>query len=79
MNSMDRDAAITACITLKLPTHLIRSLESAAQAQGISTDCLVADLLAEEFDPYNKPGAGRCSLRTGLSSTGPTPLPLQQP
>ena len=76
---MDSNASLTAYITLKLPRHLLSSLENAAQSQGMSPDHLVVDLLAREFDPFHQHGAGRCSLRTGLSSEGPTPLPLQQP
>jgi hypothetical protein len=76
---MDSDAFTTTCITLNLPRHLLTSLQNAARSQGISADHLVVDLLSRELDPLHKPGAGRCSLRTGLCSEGPTPLPLQQP
>ncbi|MEB3297480.1 MAG: hypothetical protein VKL23_08095 [Cyanobacteriota bacterium] len=76
---MDSNASITTSITLKLPSHLLRSLEDAAQSQGVSPDHLMVDLLSREFDPLHQQGAGRCSLRTGLCSEGPTPLPLQQP
>jgi hypothetical protein len=68
-----------ATLTLRLSPHLLSLIEEEAVAQGMGTDQLVSELLLRQLGSQHRPGAGRCSLRTGLWSEGPTPLPLQQP
>lgn len=68
-----------ATISLRLPRQLLSVLEDEARSQGVSQERLVAEMLTRQLGSIPHKGAGRCSLRTGLCSEGPTPLPLQQP
>jgi hypothetical protein len=73
---------------LVLDSDLHQRLLAAAEAEGVSLQCLCEGWLQEGLqrhgrDPGCNPGresepAGRCSVRTGHSAIGPVPLPLQQ-
>ncbi|MFN6132911.1 MAG: hypothetical protein ACK46L_08425 [Synechococcaceae cyanobacterium] len=62
-----------------LPHDLVSMIEDVAIHQGTSIDETVVLLLNQAVEQCTIRGNGRCSLRTGLQSVGPRPLPLQQP
>ena len=66
-------------VTWCLPEDLVITLENMAAIQGTTTQEMVSSLLSQAVQQGVVPGHGRCSLRTGLHSEGPRPLPLQQP
>ena len=66
-------------VTWSLPEDLVVTIENLAAIQGTTTQDMVTSLLSQAVDKGVIPGPGRCSLRTGLHSEGPRPLPLQQP
>ncbi|MEB3199600.1 MAG: hypothetical protein VKK62_03600 [Synechococcaceae cyanobacterium] len=68
----------TSPVLWSLPSDLLHHLEQQARSEGISPQDLAVRLLAAGVEP-EAGGSGRCSLRIGLSSEGPRPLPLQQP
>jgi len=70
---------ITENVSWSLPSDLVTTLESFAAQQGLSVEAMVVSLLSQSVEQFNGQGNGRCSLRTGLHSEGPRPLPLQQP
>ncbi len=68
-----------------LDGELRHRLQRAAQACGMSVAAVCEQWLREGVErfeahhPVEDPdGSGRCSLRTGTSSLGPVPLPVQQ-
>jgi hypothetical protein len=71
-------------LTLDLDAELRQRLYQAAERQGVSLPTLCERWLVQELRRYEDnqgvaaEASGRCSVRTGLSSTGPIPLPLQQ-
>jgi len=66
-------------VTWTLPDDLVTTIEDFACHQGKSVDETVSSLLNQALQRLTVRGNGRCSLRTGLQSEGPRPLPLQQP
>lgn len=62
-----------------VPQDLVSMIEDIAVVNGTSIDETVVSLLHKAVEQYTVRGSGRCSLRTGLHSEGPRPLPLQQP
>jgi hypothetical protein len=67
---------------LSLDADLQVRLMAAAARQGVSLSTLCEQWLVEELERHEHAhgvdGAGRCSVRTGLCTSGPVPLPLQQ-
>jgi len=61
-----------------LPAELVRSIETLAAAEGIDTEQIASQILSRGIADAGITPAGRCSLRTGLCSEGPTPLAIQQ-
>ena len=68
-----------------LDGELRHRLERAAKASGMTLAAVCEQWLREGVErfetqqPAEDPdGSGRCSLRTGTSSLGPVPLPVQQ-
>jgi hypothetical protein len=72
------------CAGLVLDSDLHQRLLAAAEAEGVSLQCLCEGWLQEGLQRHGcdlgrEPDpAGRCSVRTGHSAIGPVPLPLQQ-
>ncbi len=68
--------------TLALELDLQERLIAAAGRQGVSLTTLCEQWLLEELERHEHAHgvdpAGRCSVRTGLCTSGPVPLPLQQ-
>lgn len=68
--------------TLSLEADLQERLRAAAGRQGLSLSTLCEQWLVEELErhevAHGLDAAGRCSVRTGLCTSGPVPLPLQQ-
>ena len=68
--------------TLSLDPDLQQRLVAAAGRQGVQLATLCEQWLLEELERHEHAHgvdpAGRCSVRTGLCSSGPLPLPLQQ-
>jgi hypothetical protein len=68
--------------TLSLDPDLQERLSAAAGRQGVNLATLCEQWLLEELERHEHAHgvdpAGRCSVRTGLCSSGPLPLPLQQ-
>jgi hypothetical protein len=68
--------------TLTLEPDLQERLRDAAGRQGVSLSTLCEQWLVEELErhevAHGVEAAGRCSVRTGLCTLGPVPLPLQQ-
>jgi hypothetical protein len=68
--------------TLTLDHDLQARLIAAAGRQGLSLSTLCEQWLLEELERHEHAHgvdpAGRCSVRTGLCTSGPVPLPLQQ-
>ena len=62
-----------------LPEDLVSVLDDMAAIQGTSVSEIVASILSHSMEQGGMGGSGRCSVRTGLQSKGPRPLPLQQP
>jgi hypothetical protein len=68
-----------------LDNELRHRLDRAAQASGMSLSAVCEQWLREGLERFeahqpggDPDGSGRCSLRTGASSLGPVPLPVQQ-
>jgi hypothetical protein len=61
-----------------LPTTLVTALESLATVEGTSTELMVSQILSRGIAEAGLTPHGRCSVRTGLCSEGPTLLPMQQ-
>jgi hypothetical protein len=66
-------------VTWTLPDDLVATIEDFACHQGTSVDETVSSMLNQAVEGFTVRGNGRCSVRTGLQSEGPRPLPLQQP
>jgi hypothetical protein len=66
-------------VNWELPEDLVRILDDMAAIQGTSASEIVISMLSHSIEQSGMPGSGRCSVRTGLHSAGPRPLPLQQP
>jgi hypothetical protein len=68
--------------TVTLEPDLQERLRAAAGRQGVSLSTLCEQWLLEELErhevAHGVDAAGRCSVRTGLCTSGPVPLPLQQ-
>lgn len=71
-------------LNLSLTSDLQRRLASAADSRGATVSALCQQWILEglerleESQVTDADGVGRCSVRTGIRTTGPTPLPLQQ-
>ena len=68
-----------------LPGDLQHRVRQAAAASGMSVAALCQQWVREGLEHFeahqtsgDPDGSGRCSLRTGTSSLGPVPLPVQQ-
>jgi hypothetical protein len=68
-----------------LEGDLRRRLRQAAEASGMTVAAVCEQWLREGLERFEArqpleeaDGSGRCSLRTGTSSLGPVPLPVQQ-
>lgn len=66
-------------VTITLPHDLATMIEDIAMDQGTSINETMVTMLNQAIQQHSLRGNGRCSLRTGLHSEGPRPLPLQQP
>ncbi|MFO0038694.1 MAG: CopG family transcriptional regulator [Synechococcaceae cyanobacterium] len=68
--------------TTCLDDDLQQRLAEAAGREGMSFSSLCERWLLEALQRHEQAhgveGAGRCSVRTGQSTLGPVPLPLQQ-
>lgn len=60
-------------------------LDKAAAARGMTAAAICEQWLRDGLERFEalqaaaeRDGSGRCSLRTGTSSLGPVPLPVQQ-
>jgi len=65
-------------VTWELPEDLLAAVEREAQRECLSPESLVSQLLSRQLATVGSGSAARCSVRTGLNSAGPSPLPLQQ-
>lgn len=71
-------------LSLSLSTDCQRRLSAAALRQGATESALCQQWILEALERHeatlvtDSEGEGRCSVRTGIRTTGPTPLPLQQ-
>jgi hypothetical protein len=71
-------------LNLSLPSDLQRRLAAAADSRGATVSALCQQWILEglerleESQVTDRDGVGRCSVRTGMRTTGPKPLPLQQ-
>ncbi|MEB3266008.1 MAG: hypothetical protein VKN13_05270 [Cyanobacteriota bacterium] len=65
-------------VTWQLPGKLVERIQALAKLEGIAEDNLVQDILAAGITEAGLTTSGRCSVRTGLCSEGPQPLPMQQ-
>jgi hypothetical protein len=61
-----------------LPATLVTAIESLATAEGTATELMVSQILSRGIAEAGLTPHGRCSVRTGLCSEGPTLLPIQQ-
>lgn len=61
-----------------LPQELVTHIEALAAAEGSPPQRIASRILAAGVAEAGLTAAGRCSVRTGLCSEGPTPLPIQQ-
>lgn len=65
-------------VELNLPEALVLCIRDQAQLEGVAFVDVVRRLLEIGIAEQGLTVSGRCSLRTGLCSQGPTPLPVQQ-
>lgn len=65
-------------VVWQLPESLVTCLTAQAAVEGTQPERLAARMLAACLGEQEQTAAGRCSLRTGLRSEGPMPLPMQQ-
>ncbi|MEB3323107.1 MAG: hypothetical protein VKI81_09820 [Synechococcaceae cyanobacterium] len=74
-------------LRIALSTDVQRRLQEAAVHQGASMEALAQQWLLEGLERLEAARAceareveeaGRCSVRTGIKTRGPNPLPLQQ-
>ncbi len=61
-----------------LPRELVSAIESLAAAEGTTVELMASQILSRGIAEAGATPAGRCSVRTGLYSEGPTLLPIQQ-
>jgi len=61
-----------------LPVPLVERIEALAALEGSAAETIAARILSTGSADVGLTAGGRCSVRTGLCSEGPTPLPLQQ-
>ncbi|MBM5800842.1 MAG: hypothetical protein ACKOCM_02045 [Cyanobacteriota bacterium] len=61
-----------------LPQGLVSQIEALASAECCSPEVIASRILLAGVAETGLTAAGRCSVRTGLCSEGPTPLPIQQ-
>jgi len=61
-----------------LPWALVSAIESLAAADGTTVELMASQILSRGIAEAGVTPAGRCSVRTGLCSEGPTRLPIQQ-
>lgn len=61
-----------------LPLEVVNHIEALAAAEGSQPELIASRMLSAGVAEAGLTAAGRCSVRTGLCSQGPTPLPLQQ-
>ncbi|MEB3326697.1 MAG: hypothetical protein VKI39_03200 [Synechococcus sp.] len=65
-------------VSWQLPRWLVECIEAQAAVEGTKAESLAARILSACLEENGPSAAGRCSLRTGLRSEGPMPLPIQQ-
>jgi len=78
MIATETEAASKIQVSWAIPVELVRLLESFAEAEGIDAEQLVSRILSLGIQEEDITPAGRCSVRMGLSSMGPSLLPMQQ-
>lgn len=61
-----------------LPAHLLAAVQAQATLEGVTTDAIAARVVEIGLRELGLMPNGRCSVRTGLCGSGPTPLPMQQ-
>jgi hypothetical protein len=62
----------------RLPVELVERIEALAAEEGNEAEAIAARILSTGSADVGLTAGGRCSVRTGLCSEGPTPLALQQ-
>ncbi|NQW38423.1 MAG: hypothetical protein HQ469_04390 [Cyanobacteria bacterium] len=65
-------------VSWELPQALVECIAAQAAVEGTKPEALAARILSAYLEAEGLTSAGRCSLRTGLRSEGPMPLPIQQ-
>lgn len=70
---------VSQTVRWQLPAELLAALAALAAADGSTIEAAAAQVLQHGLQEIGVAPHGRCSLRTGLCSEGPKPLPLQQP
>lgn len=65
-------------VSWELPQSLVECIAAQAAVEGTKPEALAARILSACLEAEGLTSAGRCSLRTGLRSEGPMPLPIQQ-
>lgn len=73
------EVVASSAVSWQLPPALIEAIDGLAAAEGASSDQIAAALLQLGLQERGAAPYGRCSLRIGVCSEGPQPLPLQQP
>ena len=68
----------TVTLDVTLPDLLVGALQLQAESEAIPLKVLLSRLIQSGAIAEGISVNGRCSLRTGLCSEGPLPLPLQQ-
>lgn len=61
-----------------LPTTVLQTIAAMARAEQSEPQVIALRLLERGIAEQGLTTTGRCSVRTGLCSQGPTPLALQQ-
>ena len=75
---MAQDLAELQLVHWKLPQGLVIQIEALASAEGCAPEVIASRILLAGVAETGLTAAGRCSVRTGLCSEGPTQLPIQQ-
>lgn len=65
-------------VSWKLPEELLHPLLMQAALENVPVDVVTARVLEAGLIELGLMPNGRCSVRTGLCSGGPVPLPMQQ-
>jgi hypothetical protein len=61
-----------------LPRSVLSAIEGLAAAEGTAVETMAEQILRRGIAEAGVTPNGRCSVRTGLCSEGPTLLPIQQ-